>query len=450
MNRVHFISIGGAVMHNLAIALKQRGVEITGSDDIIFEPARSNLKHFNLLPEAEGWFPEKIHKNLDAVVLGMHAHPDNPELQRAIELKIPIISYPQLIYNLSRHKKRVVIAGSHGKSTITGMIVHVLLNYGMNVDFVIGASLNNSNQNVKITDEASVIIIEGDEYLTSALDKQPKFLYYRPHIAVLTSIRWDHINVFPEFDLYVDQFKKFVDSIEPNGTCVYCSDEKIATDVVLTSKNQIRKIPYTYPNWKIYDTKSYLITQFGEIETKVFGRHNMQNIEAARHVCNLMGVDDKFFYSSISTFPGVYNRLTLIHETDELKIFRDFAHAPDKVMATVEAISDRYPNYQLIACLELHTYSSLSSKFLPLYKGTMDKAQYRFVYFDKKILKIKKLPNLDEDFVKQAFNDTELKVFTEIEYLISEVKKLIKNNKKTILLMMSSGSFNNLNYEVFL
>lgn len=450
MNRVHFISIGGAVMHNLAIALKQRGVEITGSDDVIFEPARSNLKNFGLLPEAEGWFPEKINQNLDAVVLGMHAHADNPELKKALELKIPIISFPHLIYNLSRHKRRVVVAGSHGKTTITGMIVHVLLNYGINVDFVIGANLNNLDQNVRITDDAQIIIIEGDEYLTSALDKQSKFLYYRPHIAVLTSIRWDHINVFPEFDLYVDQFRKFIDSILPNGICVYCSDEKLVTDVVLSSKNQIEKIPYTYPNWKLYDTKNYLLTQFGDIETKVFGRHNMQNIEAARHVCNLLGVDNKFFYSSISTFSGVYNRLTLMHETEELKIFRDFAHAPDKVMATVEAISDKYPNYQLVACLELHTYSSLSTKFLPLYTGTMNKAQYRLVYFDKNIIKIKKLPDLNEDFIKQAFNDPDLIVFTEIENLISEIKKIIHNNKKTILLMMSSGSFNNLNCEVFL
>lgn len=445
MQKVHFIAIGGAVMHNLAIALKEKGIHVTGSDDVIFDPARSKLKQYDLLPSAEGWFPEKITTDLDAVILGMHAHADNPELQRALDLNIPVISFPELIYNLSRHKQRIVVAGSHGKTTISGMIVYALLQNGYDVDYVIGASVDQLEHNVRITDDAPIIVIEGDEYLTSSIDRKPKFLHYKPHIAVLTSICWDHINVFPEFHMYVEQFQKYVDSIIPNGICIYCNDEPQVIEVVKKSQNNIEKIPYGYPEWKTEKGRTFLITAYGDIEIRIFGRHNMQNIEAARQVCKALGLDDQSFYRAISHFGGAKNRLTLLYDSQDVKIFRDFAHAPDKVKATVEAVAEQFPDYHIVACLELHTYSSLSKKFLPFYRDTLSKAHQRVVYYDPKVLKLKRLPEITNEDVRHAFADEQLLIQNDMRELIDWLKSY-KRPDRIIFLFMSSGNFQNLNF----
>lgn len=445
--RYHFISIGGSIMHSLAIAMHLKGATVTGSDDEIFEPAKSNLDKYNLLPSKIGWDSSKITKDIDIVILGMHAKEDNPELLKAQELNLKIMSFPEFIYENSKDKIRIVIGGSHGKTTITSMILHVLKKLDIKADYLVGAKIPGYNVMVNITNDAKYLVVEGDEYLTSTLDKRPKFHLYHPHIALLTGIAWDHFNVFPTFDFYVDQFKIFVDKIEKKGSFVYFSQDENLRDIANSCRDDIKKIPYNTPNYYIKDNNFIVKKNNKEYKMQVIGKHNMQNLLGAMNVCNLIGIDNDSFLNAMQSFKGAAKRMELIKKTDNLVIYRDFAHAPSKVKATVDAIKEQYPNKKLIAILELHTYSSLNIDFLPLYKGSMNSADKKLVFFDFHALKIKKLPLLDKDDVKKSFDDNTIEVFNDINLLKETIVKEINNN--TVLLFMSSGNFggmlNNLN-----
>lgn len=445
--KFHFIAIGGAAMHNLAISLHKNGHIISGSDDQIFDPAKTNLLKYKLLPEKEGWFPEKISAELDAVILGMHARIDNPELERAKALGVKIFSFPEFIYEHSVHQKRIVVGGSHGKTSITGMILHVMKNSGIHTDYLLGASVPGIDGNVSLSENAPCIVIEGDEYLTSPIDLRPKFHLYKPHIAVISGIAWDHINVFKTFEDYKKQFKIFTDLIEPGGVLIYCSEDAEVVDVAASCRTDICKIAYSLPEHEVRNGTTFLKTSFGDVRLEVFGNHNLLNLEAARNVCNVYGVNDELFYSHIESWKGAYNRLTKISEEDGLVIFRDFAHAPSKVEATISAVRNQYPEHQLIACLELHTYSSLSKEFLQYYKGTMDHCDVPLLYFDPHAVEIKKLDMPDKNEIIDGFSNNMLQVFNEIQTMKLVIKESIQ--KRTVILFMSSGNFDNLDLKTF-
>jgi len=440
--RIHFISIGGSAMHSLAIALKQKGYCITGSDDEIFEPSRSRLANHGLLPSHIGWFPEKISKDTDAIVLGMHARNDNPELHRAKELGIKIYSYPEYIYEQTKNKTRVVVGGSHGKTTITSMIMHVLKTAGKKFDYMVGAQIEGFDNMVSLSDDTNLAIFEGDEYLTSPIDPRPKFHLYKPHIAVISGIAWDHINVFPTLEQYSKQFEIFVDTIEPNGHLVYCANDENVVRIVSQANEAIKKIPYTAHPHHVNIEKTYLNTPNGELELKVLGSHNMENISAAKAVCTLLGVSEDQFYSSISSFCGAAKRLQLIQKSETTDVYLDFAHAPSKVKATIKALKETYPYRKLVACLELHTFSSLNPNFWDEYKNTMCAADIPIVYYNPKTLEHKKLPPLAEATVKEKFNCSNLTIFTNSQDLQKFLTEHFWDN--TNLLLMSSGNFSGL------
>ena len=360
---IHFIAIGGAAMHNLALALHLKGDIITGSDDEIFDPSKSRLAARGILPEIFGWFPEKITNNLDAVVLGMHAKQDNPELIKAQELGLKIYSYPEFLYEQSKHKTRVVIGGSHGKTTITSMILHVMHYHDREVDYMVGAQLEGFDVMVKLTDENDFIVLEGDEYLSSPIDMRPKFHLYKPNIALISGIAWDHINVFPTYEGYVEQFSVFVDSIVEGGSITYNIEDAEVKKVVEASENTIRKFPYKTPNYKVKNGTTLLETEEGEMPIEIFGKHNLNNLAGAKWICQQMGIDESDFYEAISTFQGASKRLEKIAASETSVAYKDFAHSPSKVSATTQAVKNQFPNRKLIACLELHTYSSLNPKF---------------------------------------------------------------------------------------
>lgn len=429
-------------MHNLAIALKLKGYQISGSDDEIFEPSKSRLANHSLLPNEMGWFPEKITSNIDAVVLGMHARKDNPELIKAKELGIKIYSYPEYLYEQTKGKTRVVVGGSHGKTTITSMVMHVLKESGMNFDYMVGAQIDGFDNMVSLSEESNIAVFEGDEYLTSPIDPRPKFLHYKPHIAVISGIAWDHINVFPTFSIYQKQFEFFIDTIEPNGHLVYCSKDKELVNIIKKIKKGINITPYVeHPSTTKVD-KTYLQFEGRELELNIFGHHNMENIAAAKEVCNIIGVDDAKFYKSIAKFKGAAKRLQKIGSGQTTDAFLDFAHAPSKVRATVKAMKDSYPYRKLTACLELHTFSSLNPKFLGEYKGALNDADLPIVYFNPNTLEHKKLPPIEPGYVKQKFGNSKLHVFTDPIELNDFLLKQFWDN--TNLLLMSSGNFSGL------
>jgi UDP-N-acetylmuramate: L-alanyl-gamma-D-glutamyl-meso-diaminopimelate ligase len=440
--RIHFIAIGGSAMHNLAIALKKKGYTISGSDDEIFEPSRTRLASHGLLPETMGWFPRKLDSRPDAVILGMHARADNPELQRARELNIRIFSYPEFLYEHSRDKIRVVIGGSHGKTTITALLLHILKHAGIDADYMVGAQLEGFDVMVKLSDRAELMILEGDEYLTSAIDRRPKFHVYSPHIALISGISWDHINVFPTWERYREEFIKFINLIEPGGSLVYCKEDEEVVSVVNESGNEISRIPYSLPAHVIRDGVTLLKDDGREVPLKVFGRHNLVNIEGARKLCHLLGIGDEQFYPAASTFPGASNRLELVARNDNTAVFRDFAHSPSKVGATVEAVGEQFPDRELVACVELHTFSSLNIEFLEQYKGTMDSAGIPIVYFNPHTIELKRLPSLTPDMVREAFGCPGLKVYTDSGKMVHDLVTMEWKNRN--LLMMSSGNFNNI------
>ena len=444
MQRVHFIAIGGAAMHNLAIAIsKKDNFLVTGSDDEIFEPSRSSLKENGLLPDKMGWFPDRIHKGLQAVILGMHATEDNPELIRAKELGLKIYSFPEYLYQQTRSKTRIVIGGSHGKTTTTAMILFVLKQMKIDTDYMVGAQIEGFDNMVKLSYESRIAVFEGDEYLTSPLDRRPKFHLYKPHIAVLTGIAWDHINVFPTFENYVEQFKKFVDLMEVQGRLIYFDGDKNLNEIAEHLRRDIVPFPYNTPKYEVNDGVTSLITKYGKIPLKVFGEHNLQNMDAARLACRQIGVTDEQFYSVISEFPGASNRLQKIVETSSSVAFKDFAHSPSKLKATVKAVKHQYPDRKLVACMELHTFSSLTEDFLPQYAGCMTEADVAFVYYNPEVIQHKRLKEIKPEQVQQAFGGTNLTVFTDSEALQAKLREL--NYDNSALLLMTSGNFSGVN-----
>lgn len=442
---IHFIAIGGAAMHNLALALHQKGYTITGSDDVIFDPSRSRLAEKELLPEVFGWFPEKITTALDAVILGMHAKPDNLELLRAQELGLAIYSYPEFLYEQSKNKTRVVIGGSHGKTTITAMILHVLHYHNVDVDYMVGAQLEGFNTMVHLTDTNDFILLEGDEYLSSPIDRRPKFHLYTPNIALLSGIAWDHINVFPTYENYVEQFKIFVDSIVKGGSITYNEEDDMVKKVVEASENTIRKIAYHTPEYTIEDGETLLHTPEGPMPIAVFGKHNLNNLAGAKWICQHMGIDEADFYEAIASFKGASKRMEKIAESNTSVVYKDFAHAPSKVAATTTAVKEQHGTKTVIACLELHTYSSLNAEFLDEYKGALDAADVAVVFYSPEAVKIKQLQEITSQQIADAFQREDLIIYTRPEdfktFLFS------RDFSNTAVLLMSSGDYGGLDLE---
>jgi UDP-N-acetylmuramate: L-alanyl-gamma-D-glutamyl-meso-diaminopimelate ligase len=436
--KIHLIAIGGSAMHNMALALHHKGFKVTGSDDAVFSPSKERLEKHGLLPNEMGWFPNKITSDLDAIILGMHARENNPELTKAKELNIPIFSYPEYIYEQSKNKKRVVIGGSHGKTSITAMILHVLQNLNIDCDYMVGAQLEGFDTMVKLTHDAPIIILEGDEYLSSPIDRRPKFHLYKPHIAVLSGIAWDHINVFPTFEMYVDQFRIFKNMV--SDTLIYCSDDE-ELKKLCTEKTACALIPYTTPKHSIENG----ITTIDNSDLLIFGDHNLQNLNAAKLVCKEIGVNKKDFFKQIASFKGASKRLELVKRTETSAIYKDFAHSPSKLKATSSAMKKQFENRKLVACMELHTFSSLNEEFLQQYKGSMDKPDTAIVYFSPNAISHKKLEPITKQQVHSAFNREDLLVFTDSEKLKYYLKSQNWNNQN--LLMMSSGTFDALNIE---
>ncbi|MUH35631.1 peptidoglycan synthetase [Zobellia amurskyensis] len=440
--QIHFIAIGGSAMHNLALALAHKGDVVTGSDDVIFEPSKSRLKTQGLLPESFGWYPEKINENLDAVILGMHAKEDNPELLKAQELGIKIYSYPEFLYEHAKDKTRVVIGGSHGKTTITSMILHVLNYHEKEVDFMVGAQLEGFERMVHLTDDNDFMILEGDEYLSSPIDRRPKFHLYKPNIALLSGIAWDHINVFPTFEFYVEQFQIFVDSIVKGGSITYNEEDLEVKRVVEASENAIRKLPYTTPEYTIEDGTTLLETPEGPMPIEVFGKHNLSNLAGAKWICQNMGVDEDDFYEAIATFSGASKRLEKIAEGKTSVAYKDFAHSPSKVAATTKAVKEQYANRKLIACLELHTYSSFNPEFLKEYKGALDAADEAVIFYLPESVAIKKLKEVTPEQISEAFERKDLKIYTNAQSFKDFV--FGEDYDNSVLLLMSSGNYGGL------
>lgn len=440
--KTHFIAIGGSAMHNLAIALKDKGYQVTGSDDAIFEPSKSRLERKGILPAELGWFPEKLTSDIDAVILGMHAHADNPELARAKELGLKIYSYPEFLYEQSKEKTRVVIGGSHGKTTITSMILHVLNFHQKDIDYMVGAQLEGFDCMVKITNDNDFMILEGDEYLSSPIDLRSKFLLYQPNIALISGIAWDHINVFKTFDDYVEQFRKFVASITPGGVLVYNEEDAEVVKVVESAENYFRKIPYHTPDYEIVNGIVNLKTDMGEIPLSVFGKHNLLNMEGARFICSQLGIMEEEFYEAIMSFKGASKRLEKVERQDGGLLYKDFAHAPSKVKATVAAFAEQFSKTETFGFLELHTYSSLNPVFLEQYDHAMDGLDNAVVFYSEDALKIKRMEPISPELIKEKFKNQNLRVFTNAEDLHKYWETLDKS--KGAFLMMSSGNFGGL------
>lgn len=445
--RAHLIAIGGSAMHNMALSLHEKGFYVTGSDDEINEPSKTRLKNAGILPSEIGWFPEKITSDIDAVILGMHAREDNPELIKAKELGLKVYSYPEYIYEATKDKTRVVIGGSHGKTTITAMILHVLNFHKIDTDFMVGAQLEGFSTMVKLTKDAPIAVIEGDEYLASPIDRRPKFHLYKPNIAILSGIAWDHINVFPTFENYVNQFEKFVDLIEPNGSLIYCNEDKELQKVATNSglSNHISKIPYSIPKHRIENGTTILEDNKQDIPLQIFGNHNLMNLNGAHLVCNKLGLTDSQFYEAIQSFKGAAKRLELVSKTDSFAFYKDFAHSPSKLKATTQATKQQFVNRKILACMELHTFSSLNETFLAEYNGAMNDADEAIVYFNPHTIAHKKLKPITEEQVLNYFNRKDLKVFTDSNSLVSYLKS--KSLKNQVLLMMSSGNFDGIDFK---
>jgi UDP-N-acetylmuramate: L-alanyl-gamma-D-glutamyl-meso-diaminopimelate ligase len=443
--RIHFIAIGGAAMHNLALALHHKGYFVTGSDDAIFEPSKSRLEKHELLPVKFGWFPEKITADIDAIILGMHAKEDNPELLKAKELGLKIYSYPEFLYEQSKNKTRVVIGGSHGKTTITSMILHVMHYHNIEVDYMVGAQLEGFDTMVHLTETNDFIVLEGDEYLSSPIDRRPKFHLYQPNIALISGIAWDHINVFPTFENYVEQFEIFVNLITKGGILVYNEEDEIVKKVAEEATNPIRKIPYQTPNYEVENGTTLLETPEGPMPIEVFGAHNLNNLGGAKWICQNMGVDEADFYEAIATFKGASKRLEKIAEGKGKVAFKDFAHSPSKVSATTKAVKNQYPDRKLVACLELHTYSSLNAEFLKEYEGALDSADVAVVFYSPDAVKIKQLEEVTYEQIARAFKRKDLIIYTNP----TEFKDFLfaSNFDDSALLLMSSGNYGGLDFE---
>ena len=436
---VHFIAIGGSAMHNLAIAMHLMGDVVTGSDDEIFHPSKGRLMKYGLLPSNIGWDESKIHDQLEAVILGMHARSDNPELIKAQQLGLKIYSYPEFIYEKTKCKKRIVIGGSHGKTTITSMILHVLNYNGIIHDYMVGAQLDGFECMVRLSDDAKIAVLEGDEYLSSPIDPRPKFHLYQPTIGLISGIAWDHINVFPTFQSYVEQFDIFANLIKDSGYLIYYTGDQHIKKIKNSLKDTISQVGYSTHNHLVEDGKTYLIDGKDKYPVLVFGEHNLQNLSGALEVCLKIGLDKKQFYEAIQSFSGASKRMELVAEKDNTVVYKDFAHSPSKLKATTEALSNQFPDRRLVACMELHTFSSLNSSFLEQYRGSMYSADVAYVYFSPETLKHKKLKEISADDIHEAFGSDNLVVFTSSVDLVNALKSINWNN--TNLLLMSSGNF---------
>lgn len=438
---IHLIAIGGAVMHNLALELQANGHTVTGSDDILQEPSRSRLEAAGLLPAATGWFPEKIHAGLGAVILGMHARADNPELLKAKELGLPIYSFPEYVYQHASHKKRLVVAGSHGKTTITAMVMHVLRFHKRDFDYLVGSQLAGFERMVRLSESAQVMVIEGDEYLTSPLDPRPKFLHYQPHAAVISGVAWDHINVFPTYDSYLQQFRLLAESMLPGAVLGYYDGDADLVNLVQPYAEKLQLKPYHAADYVLEDGYLFLKTSLGKIPMQVFGRHNIENVAAARLLTAEAGISKEEFYQAIASFPGTARRLECIHRGKDWVVFRDFAHAPSKVKATVAAVREMFPNKALFALLELHTFSSLKREFLPHYAGSMEGANEAVVYYSPEVVASKRLEPFGKEDVLAGFEKEGLQVF---DAATSLHQQLARQQKSGVWLLMSSGTFDGL------
>jgi len=443
--RIHFIAIGGSAMHNLAIALKEKGYDVSGSDDEIFEPSLSRLRSHGILPPSIGWDAARITSELDAIVLGMHSRADNPELLKAKDLGLKIYSYPEYLYEQTKDKTRIVIGGSHGKTTITSMVMHVLKFAGIDFDYMVGAQLDGFDNMVGLKQNTTIAVFEGDEYLTSPIDLRPKFHLYKPTIGLISGIAWDHINAFPTYEGYKNQFAIFIDKIVENGTLVYCAEDSEVKALSTNAKKGIKTIPYTTHPFESTNGRTYLMANNVKIPLAVFGKHNMQNISGAKAVCNQVGVTDEVFYKAITTFMGASKRLQRLAENQHTKVFLDFAHSPSKVAATVQAVSEAYHDRELVSCLELHTFSSLNAEFLSQYKGTLDKSEIALVYFNPETISHKKLSPIDPRDVKTCFLPSNVEVYTDSQVLINKLKAIEWKNKN--LLIMTSGNFSGINLQ---
>jgi UDP-N-acetylmuramate: L-alanyl-gamma-D-glutamyl-meso-diaminopimelate ligase len=445
MMRIHFIAIGGSAMHSLALAMDKLGHKVTGSDDVIFDPSKSKLEAAGLLPQTLGWFPDKIDGVLDVVVLGMHAQSNNPELIQAQKLGLKIQSYPEFLASMCQNKTRVVIAGSHGKTTITAMILHVLKYHDISTDFMVGAPVPAVQQTLVIDDDHDFILLEGDEYLSSAVDSQSKFLWYHPEIALISGIAWDHVNVFPRFEDYLSQFESFIFSIRQGGVLLYNTEDTVLKKLVESTDHPIKKIPYSTPDHMIDQGTTYLDTPEGSLPLSIFGRHNLANLAGAQWIAQLMGVDAADFYEAIPSFSGAAKRLERIAKGSTAFLFKDFAHAPSKVKATSLAVKNQFSKHKTLICLELHTYSSLDAEFLKNYRQTLDAADKVIIFFDPGALKIKNRVPLHPQTIQQAFNHPSLTVFVNPNSLDEYLND--QDYTQKVLVMMSSGNFGGLNWE---
>jgi len=438
--RIHFIAIGGAVMHNLAIALHKNGHDVSGSDDEIFEPSASDLDRYGLLPPEKGWYPGKISTDIDTVILGMHARNDNPELMKAQDLGLTVKSFPEYLYNQARNKKRVVIGGSHGKTTITSMIMHVLKSCNKKFDYMVGSKVDGFDTMVNLSEDSEIAVFEGDEYLSSALDRRPKFHVYKADIAVINGISWDHINVFPDFNTYLEQFRVFADTISENGKLVYFSDDALVNNIAEGAREDIIRLPYSVHGY-FQNRKGFFAATHNRVQKmEIFGEHNMQNLSAALAVCRELGINEDVFYHAAGSFKGSCKRLELLSRGETCAVYLDFAHAPSKVKASVDAVAERYPRHRLVACLELHTYSSLNEDFLRNYKNSLDEADSSFVYYNPHALEVKRMKMLDKEKVKHSFGNDNLIVINDSDELFYKIKE--ETGPDTVYLFMSSGDFN--------
>ncbi|MEY4603149.1 MAG: hypothetical protein RIT43_441 [Bacteroidota bacterium] len=442
--KVHFIAIGGSAMHNLAIALNRKGAHVTGSDDEIFEPSRTRLEKEGILPDQIGWFPEKIQADVDAVILGMHARADNPELLRAKELGLPVYSYPEYLYEQSKDKLRVVIGGSHGKTTITSMLLHAVEKLKLDVDYMVGAQLEGYDCMVKLSKDAKVMILEGDEYLSSPIDRRPKFHLYKPHVAIISGIAWDHINVFPTFENYVGQFDVFCSLIEPNGTLIFNEQDEEVARLGEKYRDQLNSVPYKTPEYSVTEYGTLLKYEGKEYELQIFGAHNLQNLMGAMNLARAIGISPDDFFRSMSDFKGAGKRLQKVAEKGTFVMFKDFAHSPSKLKATTRAVKEQYADRKVIACMELHTFSSLKKEFLPHYQGAMEAADCAIVYYSPSVVAHKKLEPISRELVKDGFGGT-VRVANETHEVLNFIHEELHSN--SVLLMMSSGNFDGIDYE---
>jgi UDP-N-acetylmuramate: L-alanyl-gamma-D-glutamyl-meso-diaminopimelate ligase len=442
--KVHLIAIGGSAMHNLAIALSLKGFEVTGSDDEIVEPSRSRLEKYGLLPATIGWDESRIHNSIDAIILGMHARQDNPELLRAQELGLRIYSYPEYLFEQTRNKQRIVIGGSHGKTTITAMVLHVLHHCQKNTDYMVGAQLTGFDCMVRLSEDAPVAVLEGDEYLSSPIDRRPKFHLYRPHVALISGIAWDHINVFPTFENYVEQFSIFLDQVKPGGTVVYCENDPEVRRLVERHTGKYKKQPYGTHEHTIEEGVTYLTTAQGKVPLLIFGEHNLQNLNGARYVCQQAGISDEQFYDAIRSFKGAARRMELVDKNSSTAMYKDFAHSPSKLKATTMALKQQFPHRRLVACMELHTFSSLNESFLEHYHESMSAADVAMVYFNPHTIAHKKLKPVTEEQVAWAFGGAQLQVFTDTTALKNTLLSMPWSNSN--LLLMTSGTFDGMDF----